>query len=157
MAHYRHRPSLFTITEMPEDDELGIDPDTVSNTSASSTSTMIPSQERREGPAILPGTLPVYYLRVEPQVEEGGLEIEWDHFTNPGHEYEELGAEALFKDPSESSVEIIRSPQTGSITTDLEELKKIGYNIQYPNGLIGSGFFGAVYKGYYGKDVINIF
>ena len=44
---------------------------------------------------------------------------------------------------------------TKSIEDDLVVLAKAGFQIDYPNGRLGTGNFGSVYKGVYGLNVIQ--
>lgn len=42
-----------------------------------------------------------------------------------------------------------------SIQQDISLLRSQGFIIDYPNGLLGTGFYGSVYKGVYGPNVSN--
>ncbi|XP_054159204.1 tyrosine-protein kinase Fyn-like [Oppia nitens] len=43
-----------------------------------------------------------------------------------------------------------------NIIEDLDKLRDIGFNIDYPNGLLGEGYFGQVYRGTYGPQAEGI-
>ncbi|XP_054160113.1 uncharacterized protein LOC128958306 [Oppia nitens] len=58
-------------------------------------------------------------------------------------------------DPMEHQYERVELGESGhsmNIEQDLKVLDELGFIIDYPNGILGAGFFGSVYRGYYGNQ-----
>ena len=81
------------------------------------------------------------------------FDFRWDYYKRSSTSFDELGVDALqlMFDPT-AGAEPPKDVST-SIMEDTFILRDIGFNIEYPNGLLGEGFFGAVYRGYFGQPV----
>ena len=86
--------------------------------------------------------------------DPSGLDFAWGHYTRQSNTFDDVGLDyfdKLFDQTTQETQEQQDLPT--SIEQDLPILKDIGFNIEYPGGLIGEGFYGVVYRGYYGTNV----
>ena len=97
-------------------------------------------------------------LQSEGAEEQRKLSIIWDHFRKQS-ERSEVGPHSIdyaFGQKPKSQASVASSePSTfsRSIEEDIQRLKGLGLNIEYPNGRVGNGFYGVVYRGHYGLEV----
>ena len=89
--------------------------------------------------------------------EPSDLVFIWDHFRRESQLFDEVGVDALDDLFGKKSDKSQSSSQAGDISKNIQEdvriLKDIGFNIDYPKGMLGEGFFGVVYQGHYGTEV----
>ena len=109
--------------------------------------------------------------------DSSGLQFVWDHYKRDTSLIDDIDpdfsldilegyGEGPFQGTFEGTFEynepaqISQSSQqeaysTTCIEEDIPILRGIGFNIDYPNGRLGAGFYGVVYRGYYGTGVRN--
>ena len=80
-----------------------------------------------------------------PTEDPSGLEFTWDHYRRESQQFEDVGVGAMFGETSQTDTGISKN-----IAEDVKTLADIGFIIEYPEGILGRGFYGT---GYYGTNV----
>ena len=85
--------------------------------------------------------------------EQSGLDFVWDHYRRDSNPFDDVGEDALGDVFGQNTADSEEEKISPNIENDVLILRSIGFNIDYPKGMLGEGFYGVVYKGHYGSDV----
>ena len=88
----------------------------------------------------------------EPE-EQSGLDFVWDHYRRDSNPFDDVGEDALGDVFGQNTADSEEEEISPNIENDVLILRSIGFNIDYPKGMLGEGFYGVVYRGHYGSDV----
>ena len=85
--------------------------------------------------------------------EQSGLDFVWDHYRRDSNPFDDVGEDALGDVFGQNTADSEEEEISMNIENDVLILRSIGFNIDYPKGKLGEGFYGVVYRGHYGSDV----